>query len=34
MSSAVGFLQSVVGMVMLIVANGVIRKISPDNALF
>lgn len=34
MSSAVGFVQSVIGMIMLIVTNGVVRKVSPDNAMF
>lgn len=34
MSAAAGFFQSVVGFVMVITANGIIRKMSQDNALF
>lgn len=34
MSSAVGFAQSVIGLVMLVITNGVIRKVSPDNSMF
>ncbi len=34
MSSAVGFLQSVVGFVMVMFTNAVSKKINPDNALF
>ena len=33
MSSAAGFLQSVVGFIMVMITNGIVRKISPDNAL-
>lgn len=33
MSSAAGFLQSIVGFIMVMVTNGIVRKISPDNAL-
>ncbi len=33
-SSAAGFLQSVVGLVLVMITNGIIRKIEPDNALF
>lgn len=34
MSSAAGFYQSIVGFVLVITANLVVRKIDPDNALF
>ncbi len=34
MSAAAGFFQSVVGFAMVMIANGVIRKISRENALF
>ena len=34
MSSAVGLLQSVVGLVMVLLTNAAARKINPDNALF
>ena len=34
MSSAAGFIQSVVGFLFIVTANGVIRKISPDESLF
>lgn len=34
MSSAAGLLQSVVGLVTVLITNGVIKKINPDNALF
>lgn len=34
MSSAVGFLQSVIGMIMLVVTNGIVRKVSPENSMF
>lgn len=33
-SSAVGLFQSVVGTVMLLLTNTIIRKVSPDNAMF
>ena len=33
-SAAVSFAQSVVGLVMVLMTNGVIRKIDPDNAMF
>lgn len=33
-SSAVGLFQSVVGFVIVLIANGIIKKIEPDNALF
>lgn len=33
-SAAVSFAQSVVGLVMVLITNGVIRKIDPDNAMF
>ena len=32
--SAVGLFQSVVGMVMILTTNGIIRRISPDKAMF
>ena len=28
------FFQSVVGLLMMLLANGLVRKLSPDNALF
>ncbi len=34
MSSAVGLLQSVVGFVMVVLTNSVVKKIDPDNTLF
>lgn len=34
MGAAVGLLQSVVGMLLVVVANLVVKKISPDNSLF
>lgn len=34
MSSAVGLMQSVVGCLLLVSTNAVIRRISPDNAIF
>ena len=34
MSSAVGLLQSVVGLIMVMLTNAVTKKINPDNALF
>lgn len=34
MSSAAGFFQSVVGFILVVTANGVIRKISSEDALF
>ena len=34
MSSAAGFIQSVVGFVFILAANGVIRKLSPSDSLF
>lgn len=34
MSSAVGLFQSVVGFVLILVTNLIVRKIEPDNALF
>ena len=33
-TSATSFFQSVVGLLMMLLANGVVRKISPDDALF
>ena len=33
-SSAVSLLQSFVGMVMVILTNTVVKKVSPENALF
>ena len=33
-SAAAGFLQSVIGFVTVILANWVIRRISPDDAIF
>ena len=34
MSSAAGFIQSVVGCILVLTANGIIRKISRENAMF
>lgn len=34
MSAAVGLFQTVVGMVLFIVVNGVVRKIDPDSSIF
>ena len=33
-SAAVGLFQNVSGMILLLVTNGIVRKISPDNAVF
>ena len=33
-TAATSFFQSVVGLLMMLVANGMVRKIAPDNALF
>lgn len=32
--AAVGLLQSVLGLIMVLLANGVVKKIAPDNAMF
>ena len=34
MSAAAGFYQSIIGFILVIVANWVVRKISEENALF
>lgn len=34
MSAAAGFYQSIIGFVLVMVANGVVRKVSKENALF
>ena len=34
MSAAAGFYQSVIGFVLVMAANGVVRKVSNENALF
>lgn len=34
MTSAAGLYQSVVGLILVVVSNGIIRKIDPDSALF
>ena len=34
MSSAAGFLQSVVGLAMVLITNTIVKKISPENSLF
>lgn len=34
MSAAAGFYQSVVGFILVLIANTVVRKVDPDNALF
>jgi len=34
MSSAVGFVQSVVGLVMVTVTNAIVKKVSPENSMF
>lgn len=31
---AIGFLQSLIGMILTVTANGIVRKISPENAMF
>ena len=33
-SAAVGFFQSVIGVILLLITNRIIRKISPENAMF
>lgn len=34
MSAAAGFYQSIVGFIIVLIANAIVRKTSPDNALF
>ena len=34
MSSAAGFYQSIVGFLLVLVSNALVRRMSPDNALF
>ena len=34
MSAAVGFYQSVVGLILVLAANYTVKKINPDNAIF
>jgi putative aldouronate transport system permease protein len=34
MAAAAGFYQSVVGFIVVLIANGVVRKVSNENALF
>lgn len=34
MSAATGFYQSVVGLVLVLTANGIVRKVDPDNSLW
>lgn len=34
MSSAAGFYQSIVGFIVVLIANGIVRKKSPENAMF
>ena len=34
MASAAGFYQSIVGFILVLTANTVVRKISPDDAMF
>lgn len=34
MSAAAGFYQSVVGFILVLVANWIVRKLDSDNALF
>ena len=34
MASASGFYQSIVGFILVMIANGVVRKVSSENALF
>ena len=34
MSAAAGFYQSVVGFIIVLVANGIVRKVSAENAMF
>lgn len=33
-SAAVGLMTSLVGMILLLIANGIVRKLSPENAMF
>lgn len=33
-SSAVGLFQSVVGMLLVLISNGIVRKVSPENSMF
>ena len=34
MAAAAGFYQSIVGFIVVLIANGVVRKVSSENALF
>ena len=34
MGATVGFVQSVVGLILVVTANAIVKKISPDNAMF
>ena len=34
MSSAIGLYQSVVGLVLVVISNWVIKKVDPDSSLF
>ena len=34
MEAAAGFYQSVVGFIVVLIANGIVRKVSSENALF
>jgi putative aldouronate transport system permease protein len=34
MSSAAGFYQSIVGFVVVLLSNMMVRKVNPENALF
>ena len=34
MAAAAGFYQSVIGFVLVVAANAVVKKINPENALF
>ena len=34
MAAAAGFYQSIVGFIVVLIANGIVRKVSSENALF
>ena len=33
-STAVGLFQSIMGMILILISNGIVRKVSPENAMF